>query len=344
MQPAPADVNRKAAPVSHLQGGEASWTPPRNLSCYDTIQTHHHASLDGLPAELLSTELVNGDQRVEESVSSHQIQHQSYSYHQQPDQQQQPVQQTGVQAAHEGTQQHACSLAQLHQLQHPLQQQAPHQQHPQLGFSSSGTSTNEQPAHVHLVLPQSRYPDVTAAQLQPGEAAQLVLLRPATKQQKVSLPPPKPSNNGSSTPLWSYKSRHDHPAKRIKKSNKREGAPKRPRSAYLHFLSDFRGKFHQANPQVRKVSEMAQYAGQAWRGLPEDQKSHYQQLSAAEKTRYAVAIEAFDAVNPRSPRREDLPTQQRLPTPVAAKAPQETNAPAKTAAAHGKEPIDIEGF
>ena len=59
---------------------------------------------------------------------------------------------------------------------------------------------------------------------------------------------------------------------------------KRPRSAYIIFVSETRPKVIEENPDIAQAQkEIMRKVAELWRNLPEDEKAVYNEKAAAEK-------------------------------------------------------------
>lgn len=92
------------------------------------------------------------------------------------------------------------------------------------------------------------------------------------------------------------------PAKKRHRSKKPIDAPRRPKSAYMFFLAEFRAKYKIANPDTTKVAEVAKAAGEVWRSLTPEQRAAYEQKSVGAKAQYAEAKRVYDNDHPRPQR------------------------------------------
>ena len=62
--------------------------------------------------------------------------------------------------------------------------------------------------------------------------------------------------------------------------------PKRPKSAFIFFLSDVRPKIKQTNPNIKTV-DVAKEARQMWQTMSKQMKIKYRKMSELDKERYA---------------------------------------------------------
>eukprot|EP00884_Botryococcus_braunii_P022172 jgi/Botrbrau1/8639/Bobra.0196s0033.1 len=99
------------------------------------------------------------------------------------------------------------------------------------------------------------------------------------------------------------------------RAKKPPDAPRRPKSAYMFFLAQFREEWKDRNPESKKVADMAVAAGIAWRNLDADTKAHYEELSTEAKAKYAVKIEQYQKDHPRPSRYEKVRDPAELKRP-----------------------------
>ncbi|KAK9902762.1 hypothetical protein WJX75_005161 [Coccomyxa subellipsoidea] len=108
-------------------------------------------------------------------------------------------------------------------------------------------------------------------------------------------------------------------APRVKKrrAKKPKDAPRRPKSAYMFFLAEFREKWKLDHPETQRVSDVGVAAGEAWRSLTPDQKAIYEEQSVASKATYAQEIAEYTVAHPKPPKKRAKPRepgQLRRPT------------------------------
>jgi hypothetical protein len=99
--------------------------------------------------------------------------------------------------------------------------------------------------------------------------------------------------------------------RRRKRARRTEGAPLRPKSAFMCFLSDYRQQ-HADEVARMRVADVARHAGQAWRQLDLERRREYDRRSAESKARYALEREAYDEIRGK-PKVERLPGQPSRP-------------------------------
>lgn len=99
--------------------------------------------------------------------------------------------------------------------------------------------------------------------------------------------------------------------RRRKRARRTEGAPLRPKSAFMCFLSDYRQQYADEVTRMR-VADVARHAGQAWRQLDPERRQEYDRKSAESKARYALEREAYDESRGK-PKVERLPGQPSRP-------------------------------
>ncbi|XP_071715964.1 high mobility group B protein 3-like [Rutidosis leptorrhynchoides] len=79
-------------------------------------------------------------------------------------------------------------------------------------------------------------------------------------------------------------------AKKDKASSKNSGAPKRPPSAFLIFMEDFRKDFKENFPDNKSVSIVAKEGGVKWKAMSESDKAPYVAKAATKKAEYGIAM------------------------------------------------------
>ncbi|XP_075263971.1 high mobility group-T protein-like [Convolutriloba macropyga] len=107
----------------------------------------------------------------------------------------------------------------------------------------------------------------------------------------------------------------DGKTKRVR-AKKPADAPRRPKSAYMFFLAEFREQWKLANPDSKKVSEVAVAAGNAWRSLPPEKRAEYEQQSRASKDEYKSLISKYEEDHPKQanrPKKERAPGELKRP-------------------------------
>lgn len=85
-----------------------------------------------------------------------------------------------------------------------------------------------------------------------------------------------------------------HAAKTIsKKVPKKDGGPKRPLIAYMHFAQERRKTLIQEKPQLKsKVTEASKIIGAEWKELSETEKEKYRQMAQDDRIRYEREVSA----------------------------------------------------
>jgi len=100
---------------------------------------------------------------------------------------------------------------------------------------------------------------------------------------------------------------HPDPIPRRRKANAKDGkkmkkakkakdpnAPKRPLSAYLLFMNDFREEYMTSHPETKKVSEVAKAGAAKWGTLTPEMKHPYEQQAAIKKNQYEEDKKAYE--------------------------------------------------
>lgn len=93
--------------------------------------------------------------------------------------------------------------------------------------------------------------------------------------------------------IVSKKSQKANSRKALKEA-KDPNHPKRPRTGFFLFSTDYRGKIKEQNPDF-KVTDIARELGKLWRGIDEPTKQHYQTLSEQERNVYTEKMRIYNA-------------------------------------------------
>eukprot|EP00210_Caulerpa_lentillifera_P000907 g878.t1 len=88
-----------------------------------------------------------------------------------------------------------------------------------------------------------------------------------------------------------------------KRAKKPRDAPRRPKSAYMFFLAEFREAWKNTNPEQKRVSAVAQAAGEKWRGMSAAEKEKFELLSFNSKVTYKREKAEYSANNPETSRK-----------------------------------------
>ncbi|CAD7703461.1 unnamed protein product [Ostreobium quekettii] len=143
-----------------------------------------------------------------------------------------------------------------------------------------------------------------------GDVAAMVAAAPPAVEAIDPMAPLAPPHPPLETPGTVKRGKKPHadqsgagaPPKR-QRAKKPADSPRRPKSAYMFFLAEFRQQWKKDNPDSKKVADVAKAAGEAWRGLAEDQKAKYEVQSSEDKAQYATAMEAYNQEHPKPHRR-----------------------------------------
>lgn len=95
-------------------------------------------------------------------------------------------------------------------------------------------------------------------------------------------------------------------AKRPKKLRKQDGI-KKPTSAYLYFVSDYRMVLKKKGENISKVQEVAKLCGEAWKSMSEKEKEPYLQKYNQDRSRYMKEKEAYDKKMGKDPNKPKRP-------------------------------------
>jgi hypothetical protein len=82
--------------------------------------------------------------------------------------------------------------------------------------------------------------------------------------------------------------------------------PKQPSNPFIFFCKAVRASVVGANPGV-KNTEVISIMGKMWKDTPEDARAEYNDLAAADKTRYEEAMKIFEAEHPEEARSKTSP-------------------------------------
>ncbi|XP_065668465.1 uncharacterized protein LOC100208772 isoform X1 [Hydra vulgaris] len=96
------------------------------------------------------------------------------------------------------------------------------------------------------------------------------------------------------------------PVKKAKKSKKVSDGIKKPTSAYIYFVSDYRLVLKKKGKATNKVNEVAKMCGTAWNAMKENEKAPYYEKYNIDKARYLKEKEALDkkmGKDPNKPKR-----------------------------------------
>jgi len=78
-------------------------------------------------------------------------------------------------------------------------------------------------------------------------------------------------------------------ARRAKKPKKNDGI-KKPTSAYLYFVSDYRMVLKKKGENISKVQEVAKLCGEAWKNMTDEEKQPYSQKYTTDRARYLKEV------------------------------------------------------
>jgi len=84
-----------------------------------------------------------------------------------------------------------------------------------------------------------------------------------------------------------------------KRAKKPIDAPRRPKSAYMFFLAEFREAWKEKYPDQKRVSAVAQAAGEKWRSMTPNEKEKFENLSLNSKLVYKREMAEYLSKNPR---------------------------------------------
>lgn len=95
-------------------------------------------------------------------------------------------------------------------------------------------------------------------------------------------------------------------AKRARKVKKQDGI-KKPTSAYLYFVSDYRMVLKKKGENISRVQEVAKLCGEAWKSMTDEEKQPYSQKYLTDRSRYLKEKEAYDRKMGKDPNKPKRP-------------------------------------
>ncbi|XP_057312504.1 uncharacterized protein LOC130654018 isoform X1 [Hydractinia symbiolongicarpus] len=95
-------------------------------------------------------------------------------------------------------------------------------------------------------------------------------------------------------------------AKRAKKIKKNDGI-KKPTSAYIYFVSDYRMVLKKKGKDTSRVQDVAKLCGAAWKEMSDEEKAPYQQKYQTDRDRYLKEKEALDKKMGKDPNKPKRP-------------------------------------
>jgi len=88
--------------------------------------------------------------------------------------------------------------------------------------------------------------------------------------------------------------RKDSPVKKGPTKKKKNDGIKRPTSAYLYFVSDYRMVLKKKGKEINKVQEVAKLCGAAWKSMTDEEKAPYTAKYNIDKARWMKEKGALD--------------------------------------------------
>ena len=93
-----------------------------------------------------------------------------------------------------------------------------------------------------------------------------------------------------------------------KKKIKRPGdGIKKPTSAYIYFVSDYRMVLKKKGREINRVQEVAKLCGAAWKSMTDEEKAPYNAKYTADRARYLKEKEALDKKMGKDPSKPKRP-------------------------------------
>jgi len=117
-----------------------------------------------------------------------------------------------------------------------------------------------------------------------------------------------------------------------RKREAKEGAPKRPKSAYMMFSIDKRPEISKAHPN-ESFGQLGKLLGQAWKEVTSDEKEKYNALAAKDKLRYQKEIAEYRAKYPNPSSSSDDESDKKGKRKRKKKKKKDPNAPKKNVSA-----------
>jgi len=84
------------------------------------------------------------------------------------------------------------------------------------------------------------------------------------------------------------------PTKEKKRRVKKNDGIKKPTSAYLYFVSDYRLVLKKKGKEINRVQEVAKLCGAAWKAMTDEEKAPYAAKYNTDRARYLKEKEALD--------------------------------------------------
>lgn len=95
--------------------------------------------------------------------------------------------------------------------------------------------------------------------------------------------------------------------RRAKKVKKQNDGIKKPTSAYLYFVSDYRMVLKKKGENISRVQEVAKLCGEAWKSMNDEEKIPYSKKYAEDRARYLKEKEAYDRKMGKDPNKPKRP-------------------------------------
>jgi len=92
-----------------------------------------------------------------------------------------------------------------------------------------------------------------------------------------------------------------------KRRRKPNDGIKKPTSAYLYFVSEYRMVLKKKGKEINRVQEVAKLCGAAWKSMDEEEKAPYMEKYNADKARYLKEKEALDKKMGKDPSKPKRP-------------------------------------
>lgn len=95
--------------------------------------------------------------------------------------------------------------------------------------------------------------------------------------------------------------------KRAKKVKKASDGIKKPTSAYIYFVSDYRLMLKKKGKDTSRVQEVAKLCGAAWKGMTDEEKAPYVEKYKLDRSRYLQEKDVLDKKMGKDPNKPKRP-------------------------------------
>lgn len=95
--------------------------------------------------------------------------------------------------------------------------------------------------------------------------------------------------------------------RRTKKTKKASDGIKKPTSAYIYFVSDYRMILKKKGKDTSRVQDVAKLCGAAWKGMTDEEKAPYVEKYTVDRSRYLKEKEVLDKKMGKDPNKPKRP-------------------------------------